>query len=68
MMPQTEQVSQFMDTLGSFYELVEEGVEASPVKELVKLPNGSAAADGSGRQTGCVCPSVSQVCSTAMPI
>ncbi|XP_076437053.1 acyl-CoA-binding domain-containing protein 5-like [Babylonia areolata] len=46
-MPQTEQVADFVDTLGSFYVVIEEGAKGSPVKK-VKQPNGSAQLNGGG--------------------
>ncbi|KAK7481057.1 hypothetical protein BaRGS_00027693 [Batillaria attramentaria] len=44
MMPQTEQVADFVQTLGEFYELVEEGSRT----KVTKHPNGSASFNGSG--------------------
>ena len=38
-MPQTEQVADFVNTLGSFYELIE---EKDGIPEGVKQPNGNA--------------------------
>ncbi|XP_070175138.1 acyl-CoA-binding domain-containing protein 5-like isoform X3 [Littorina saxatilis] len=46
-MPQTEQVSEFVETLGQFYVLVEEG-EKDSLPKAGRQPNGSAAFNGDG--------------------
>lgn len=44
-MPQTEQVAEFVQTLGTFYELVEEGSVVESIKG-VEGQNGSAVFNG----------------------
>ena len=47
-MPQTEQVADFVDTLGTFYEMIEDSGKGSASKPA-KQPNGSAACNGEGQ-------------------
>ena len=44
-MPQTEQVAEFVETLGTFYEMIEDGAKGS-ASRLTKHPNGSATCNG----------------------
>ena len=50
-MPQTEQVAEFVDTLGTFYEMIDDSAKRSTNKPT-KHPNGSVAnCNGEGSKT-----------------